>query len=189
VTNTNDFRRYSYQSDTAYLINSFDFARGSQAPKLRPQEKPDDGLKLRENKKLKSKSQLKKEQKTAFAKMVKLAAVAVICLAMIGLLLHSFALKNELTREITAKQTAIANAESEFISLQSALNNMVSMSKIDKYAVEELGMTKMRSNQIQYMDVDSFKAQRLKALKAQKEKEQKKKDSAKKQQSGNKKQN
>jgi cell division protein FtsL len=168
VTNTNDFRRYSYQSDTAYLIDSFDFSRGSQAPKLRPQDKPAEKLKVRENQQLKSRSELKREQKNAFAKAVRIAAVAVISLVMIALVLHSMALKNELTREITAKQTSIANAESEYISLQSELNSLVSMSMIDKYAVEELGMTKMRSNQIQYMNVDAYKTARQKAAEKKK---------------------
>ena len=162
MTNTNDFRRYSYQYDTSYLINSFDISRGSQAPKLRPQDKPEK-LRVRENKKLKSRSELKREQKSAFMKAVRIAAVAVISLAMICLVLHSLALKNELTREISAKQTEIANAQSEYISLESQLNSLVSMSMIDKYAVEELGMTKIKSNQIQYMNVDEYKAAREKA--------------------------
>ena len=168
MTNTNDFRRYSYQNDTAYLINSFDFSRGSQAPKLRPQDKPQEKLKVRESKGLKSRGELRKEQKSAFSKAVRIAAVAVITLVMICLVLHSLALKNELTREISSKQTAIANAQSENISLQSELNSLVSMSMIDKYAVEELGMTKMRSNQIQYMNVDEFKAKKQKEAERQK---------------------
>lgn len=185
MTNTNDFRRYSYQSDTAYLINSFDFSRGSQAPKLRPQDKPADNLKVRENKQLKSRSELKREQKSALLKAARIAAVAVISLVMIALVLHSMALKNELTKEIEHKQTAIANAQSENISLQSELNSLVSMSMIDKYAVEQLGMTKMRSNQIQYMNVDEFKAARQKAAEKKKADELKKAEQKAKAQKGN----
>lgn len=174
MTNTNDFRRYSYQSDTAYLINSFDFSRGSQAPKLRPQEKPAEKLRVRENERLKSRSELKKEQKSAFRHAARVVGVAVLCLAMICLVLHSLALKNELTKEISAKQTEIANAQSEFISLQSELNSLVSMSMIDKYAVEELGMTKMKSNQIQYVNVEEYKEQHKKAAQKKKAAENKK---------------
>jgi len=174
VTNTNDFRRYSYQSDTAYLIDSFDFSRGSQAPKLRPQEKPAEKLRVRENERLKSRSELKKEQKSAFRHAVRVVGVAVLSLAMICLVLHSLALKNELTKEISAKQTEIANAQSEFISLQSELNSLVSMSMIDKYAVEELGMTKMKSNQIQYVNVAEYKVQHKKAVQKKKAAENKK---------------
>lgn len=160
VTNTNDFRRYSYLSDTSYLIDSFSYTSTSQAPKLRPDAEPDRGLKVRENKKIKSKGELKAEQKSALAKAVKIAAVSVISFVMVVLVIHSYAQKNELTRSIESTQTQIENANSEYISLQSRLDSLVSMRMIDKYAVEELGMTKVKSNQIQYINVNDYKAQR-----------------------------
>jgi len=164
VTNTNDFRQYSYSNDTSYLIDSFSYSRASHAPKLRPQEDP--RLKLREGKsKIKTKSQLRAEQKAAFKKAIIVVGVAVISLLMIGLSLHSFAVKNELTRQIQKTQTSIANANSENISLQSRLDALVSISTIDKYAVEELHMTKVKSNQIKYINVDDFKNFREKELK------------------------
>ena len=156
MTNTNDFRKYSYSSDTSYLIESFSYNRGSQAPKLRPEEDPK--LKLREGKsKLKSKAQLKKEQKAGFIKAAVVVSVAAICLLLIAFSLHSFALKNELTRDIQKTQTSIANANSEHISLESQLDALYSISAIDKYAVEELHMSKVKSNQIKYISVDDFK--------------------------------
>ena len=156
MTNTNDFRKYSYSSDTAYLIESFNYSNAAHAPKLRPEEDP--RLKVREGKaKLKSKAQLRSEQKSAFKRAVLVVSVAVISLLMIGLSLHSFAVKNELTREIQKTQTSIANAHSENISLQSQLDALVSIRTIDKYAVEQLHMTKVKSNQIRYINVDEFK--------------------------------
>ena len=162
MTNTNDFRRYSYSSDPAYLINQFDFSRGSQAPKIKPQSQPDvnKGFKVHENKTFKTKSQLKAEQKRGVSSTLKIAAVAVTCFVMIALVIGSLAVKNELTKEIAAKQTQIANAQSENISLQSELDSLVSVSMIDDYAVNKLGMKKVKSNQIQYVDVDGYKAQK-----------------------------
>lgn len=162
MTNTNDFRRYSYSSDPAYLINQFDFSRGSQAPKIKPQAQPEvnRGFKVRENKSFKSKSQLKAEQKHGVLKSLKIACVAVTCFVMIALVIGSLAVKNELTKEIAAKETQIANAQSENISLQSELDSLVSVSMIDDYAVNKLGMKKVKSNQIQYVDVDGYKTQR-----------------------------
>ncbi|MBQ9516519.1 MAG: hypothetical protein IJR60_00385 [Eubacterium sp.] len=174
MTNTNDFRGYTGYGSSNYLIDSFDVTRGSHAPKLRPQEEPSQPLKLRQNKKLKSKSVLRKEERISVAKAIKVAAVAVLCLGMICMVLHSMALKNELTKEISAKQTAIANAQSDYISLQSQLNSAVSMKTIDKVAVEKLGMTKMNSNQIQYMDVDEFVAAQKKAAEKEKAEAEKK---------------
>lgn len=155
MTNTNDFRKYSYSSDTTYLIESFSLTRGSQAPKLRPEE--DKSLKVRKGGKKKTRKQLKAEQKAALKTSAVVISVAVISLLMIAMALHSFALKNELTRQIQTTQTNIANANSEYISLESQLDALVSISTIDKYAVEELGMTKVKSNQIRYINVDEFK--------------------------------
>lgn len=156
MTNTNDFRQYSFRNDTSYLIESFSYSKASHAPKLRPKE--DEGLKVHEGgAKLKNKSQLKAEQKASLRKMIIVVSVAVISLLMIGLALHSFAVKNELTRQIQSTQTNIANANSENISLQSQLDALVSISTIDKYAVEELNMTKVKSNQIKYINVEEYK--------------------------------
>lgn len=181
MTNTNDFRRYSYSSDPAYLINQFDFSRGSQAPKIKPQSQPDvnKGFKVHENKTFKTKSQLKAEQKRGVSSTLKIAAVAVTCFVMIALVIGSLAVKNELTKEIAAKQTQIANAQSENISLRSELDSLVSVSMIDDYAVNKLGMKKVKSNQIQYVDVDGYKAQKQAQLGKQASQNAKAKASAK----------
>ena len=166
MTNTNDFRQYSYQSDTARLISSFNYTRGSQAPKVKPEYEPERKLRATEAKGIKSKAQLVHEQRVSRKKAIRVTVAAVIFLAMIGVVLNSFVIKNQLTREISKQETAIANAQSEHISLQSQLNIMYSVSMVDKYAVDKLKMAKVRQGQIQYMDVDSFKADRLKKKKA-----------------------
>lgn len=170
MTNTSDFRRYSYSNDPSTLISAFSYTRGSQAAKVRPQPKEQENeIKLRESNGIKSKYELKKEQKAASLTMIKIVAVALICFAMIGLVLNSFAYKNKLTREIASQEINIANAQSEYISLQAELNSLVSISMIDKYAVEELGMSKVKSNQIQYINVKEFRSQREKTLSQQKD--------------------
>ena len=87
-----------------------------------------------------------------------------IVIGFVGLTLYSFAVKNELTREISSAKVNIANAQSENISLQSELDTMVSISMIDDYAVNKLHMTKMESNQIQYMDVNQYKQDYMKKI-------------------------
>lgn len=169
MTNTNDFRKYSYATDTSYMIDSFSYSRSSSqaAPKLRPEAEPDAlrDFKVRENSKRKSINQLKKEQKSAFVKMIMIIGVALLCFSMVALVLNSFVIKNEMTKEIAAMQYEISNAQSEHISLQSQLDAMVSISMIDEYAVSKLGMTKVKSNQIQYMDVNEYKAKRADMIK------------------------
>lgn len=164
MTNTNDFRRYSYQYDTANLISAFNYTRGSHAPKVKPEyEQPERKLRVRDANGIKSQPQLIHEQKRSARSVIRITLAAVLCLVMIGVVLNSFAVKNQLTRELASKQTEIANAESEYISLQSQLNAMFSVSMIDKYAVEKLGMSKVRQGQVQYMDVNSYREQAKKA--------------------------
>ncbi len=169
MTNTNDFRQYSYQSDTARLISSFNYTRGSQAPKVKPEYDEGYGRKLRatEAKGIKSEAQLRHETRVSRNKAIRVVAVAVLFLAMIGFVLNSFVIKNQLTREITKQEVAIANAQSEYISLQSQLNIMYSVSMVDKYAVNKLKMSKVRQGQIQYMDVAEYKAAQLKKKKTE----------------------
>ena len=69
--------------------------------------------------------------------------------------------------------------QSENISLQSELDSLVSVSMIDDYAVNKLGMKKVKSNQIQYVDVDGYKAQKQAQLGKQANQNAKAKASAK----------
>lgn len=157
MTNTGDFRRYSYSSDASYALKAFDVSRSSSsaAPAYIPE--PNRGLKVRENGKRKSKNQLKYEQKLGFGKMVMIIAAAVLMIAMFFGVLHTYAQKNELNHAISNLESQLSVAQSENTRINSELNSLVSMSMIEKYAVEELGMTKMQTQQIRYINVSEFK--------------------------------
>lgn len=157
MTNPNDFRQYAYQYDPSYLIDGFDVSRSSTAPNRRTQTHSVGKITLHENPNVKSGKEILQDQRTSFKQAVLTVAVAVICFLLIGSVVASFAVKNECTRELAKQQTLIMNEQSEHISLQSKLDAMVSISMIDDYAVNKLGMTKVKSNQIQYMDVDGYK--------------------------------
>lgn len=165
MTNSNDFRRYSYQYDTSYMIKDFNLSRSSAAPKHT--ETPSDGkkLKLRENKSVKSSEQILKDERLGFKNAIVLLTVAAVIIAFVGFTIHSFALKNELTREVSSIETKISYAQSENISLNSRLDTMVSIGTIDEYAVNELHMTKLKPSQIQYIDVQKYKAERMEKIK------------------------
>ncbi|WP_177917989.1 Tfp pilus assembly protein FimT/FimU [uncultured Eubacterium sp.] len=165
MTNTNDFRRYSYQHDTSYMIKDFNLNRSSAAPKHREIPETEKKLKLRENKAVKTSEQILKDEKLGFKNAVVLLGIAAVVIALVGFTLHSFALKNELTREVSSMQTQISYAQSEGISLNSRLDAMVSIGTIDDYAVNELHMTKMKPSQIQYMDVEKYKQERMEKIK------------------------
>jgi len=158
MTNTGDFRRYSYSSDTAYALKAFDVGRSSAAPAYVPKKKKD--LRVRENESRKSRNQLLQEQRVTAARAAFVIVSALLMIAMLFCALHTFAKKNELTYEISTLQTQLSVAESENTRINSELNSLVSMSMIDQYAVEELGMSKVQSNQIRYIDVAQFKEER-----------------------------
>ncbi len=163
MTNTGDFRRYSYSSDASYAVRAFDVQRSSAAPSYIPEPNHRKSFKVRENTKKKSRSQLVAEQKIGFAQIVKIAIVSILSLAMLFGILYNFAQKNELIHEISQLETDLSVAQSESTRLNSELDSLVSMSMIDQYAVEQLGMTKMKSNQIRYIDVSQYKEKRLAA--------------------------
>jgi len=67
MTNTNDFRRYSYQYDAAYAVDAFNAVRSSAAPKKAEQPRPlRRGLSIAPNTKMKSRAQLVAEPKMNF---------------------------------------------------------------------------------------------------------------------------
>lgn len=162
MTNTGDFRRYSYAGDTTYLIESFTNSRSSAAPAYTPNTNKK--LRVRENEQRKSKKQLLQEQKINFGRVATIVIVSVLMLAMFFGVLSTYAKKNELNHEIANLQSDLAIAQSENTRINSELNALVSVSMIDQYAVEELGMTKMQSNQIRYIDVSEYKEERQNAV-------------------------
>ena len=170
MTNTGDFRRYSYGTDAAYALKAFDVSRSSTAPAYSP--KKDRDLKVHENVKRKSKSQLFREQRESRVKAAAIFSIAVVVVAMFFGMLHTNAQKNELRHEINDLNTQLSIAQSENTRINSELNSLVSMSMIDQYAVEKLGMTKVQSNQIHYIDVSQYKEEQLSAAQGVKAPEQ-----------------
>lgn len=158
MTNTNDFRRYSYQYDAAYAVDAFNMSRSSAVPKTAAASKERRrGLSVAPNTKKKSKAQLVAEQKISIRKAAAIASAVTVVMCMFFAVVFTFVQKNELNREIARLKSDIAVAESENISLNAELEAMVSVSQIDTYAVEKLGMTRLDSNQIKYVDTAKYK--------------------------------
>jgi cell division protein FtsL len=164
MVQSNDFRRYSYVSDASYALNAFNQTRSSAAPKLRPDTGR--GLKVAPNSKRKSLDELQQEQKVSFRKMLYIVGVTVLCIAMLSGVLFTYVQKHELNCSIRSSKNDIAIAHSENVSLNAELESMVSVSQIDAYAVENLGMTRLQSNQIKYIDSTEFGIQRAAAISA-----------------------
>lgn len=157
MVNTNDFRRYSYDSDAAYALEAFNKTRSSAAPEVhRPARKK---LSLYPKTTAKSKKQLIMEQRAARARAFEIVAVVGLVLAMLFGVLYTYVQKNELTKSIAGIQQEISVAKSENVSLNAELEALVSVSQIDSYALEKLGMTRLESNQIVYIDTSEYEAE------------------------------
>lgn len=83
----------------------------------------------------------------------KASAFALVSLACIALILLSRAQSDELTREIAKVENNIQTAESESVRLNTAMNSLISMDKVDAYAEDVLGMVKVQNYQITYIDM------------------------------------
>lgn len=155
MVNTNDFRRYSYDGDAAYALEAFNKTRSSAAPEIQPRRKR--RLTVSPNTEMKSRKELVREQKRAFAQVAEILTVTVLVLTMLFGVLFTYVQKNELTKSIANIQDEISVAQSENVSLNAELEALVSVSQIDSYAVEKLGMTRLQSNQIRYIDTSQYK--------------------------------
>lgn len=157
MVNNSDFRRYSYDGDAAYALKAFNRTRSSAAPEVRrPARKK---LTLSPNTERKSKAQLVKEQRAARVRVAEITIVVSLVLAMLSAVLFTYVQKNELTKSIAGIQQEISVAKSDNVSLNAELEALVSVSQIDSYALEKLGMTRLQSNQIRYIDTSEYEAQ------------------------------
>ena len=157
MVNNSDFRRYSYDGDAAYALKAFNRTRSSAAPEVRrPARKK---LTLSPNTERKSKAQLVKEQRAARVRVAEITIVVSLVLAMLSAVLFTYVQKNELTKSIAGIQQEISVAKSDNVSLNAELEALVSVSQIDSYALEKLGMTRLQSNQIGYIDTSEYEAQ------------------------------
>lgn len=158
MTNTNDFRQYAYQYDPSTLIAGFDVRRGSAAPNIKSTPQTTRRITLTENPTRKSKKELVHEQQKARQQVRNIVVVASICFILIAAVITSLAIKNDATRNLAREQNNLSNAISEEVCLHTQIDSMVSIGMIDEYA-NQMGMTKVKSNQIQYMDVGEYKAE------------------------------
>ena len=170
MVNTNDFRRYSYDSDAAYALEAFNKTRSSAAPEVqRPARKR---LSLNPNTVNKSRKQLIMEQRAARARAVEIVVVVGLVLAMLFGVLYTYVQKNELTKSIAGTQQEISVAKSETVSLNAELEALISVSQIDSYALEKLGMTRLESNQIVYIDTSEYEAEQKQEQQQQEQQDQ-----------------
>ncbi|MBS7390431.1 MAG: hypothetical protein KIG33_08870, partial [Oscillospiraceae bacterium] len=83
----------------------------------------------------------------------KIIAISVFLLSMLSALLYGRIKVDELDRQISATETKITTAQSENVRLNMQLDSMISLKNVEEYAQTNLGMVKMESYQIEYIDL------------------------------------
>lgn len=142
--------------------SSYDFERfepktavqGSAAPAYKPKTEQKPQIRLVEKPKI-SKAQLKAQSRAAGFKAAKIFVIATVILCFMAAVIYSRVQVDEITRDISSMETKIKNAQSDSVKLDTELNSMMSIDKVEEIAVNELGMVKVQDYQVVYVDLSS----------------------------------
>ena len=97
---------------------------------------------------------VKIKNKRALKNVVNVMSIAVILSLIIGVIWTNAEI-TKTTTGIAAAQNAIIEAESEKTYLEFTLESRMSLNEIEDYAVGVLGMVKMDSSQIEYVEIET----------------------------------
>lgn len=86
-------------------------------------------------------------------KALKTIALALVLFSMISSLIYCRVTIDNIGREITTVDSKISEAKSEQVRLQTQLDSMISLDKVEDYAVNVLGMVKLENYKITYFNV------------------------------------
>ncbi|HIZ20295.1 MAG TPA: hypothetical protein H9674_05480 [Firmicutes bacterium] len=129
--------------------------RGTEAYDLSLFEpRPAKIVELKPNKKM-LKAQRKKAKIQAVLNTAATLSVAAITVTVLGLMLASRVRMTELDTVINAREERLVELQSEEARLTDELGRMVSTESVENYAQNTLGMQKMESYQIEYIQVGS----------------------------------
>lgn len=78
-----------------------------------------------------------------------------LVLAIAGAILYSHMTLTRLTREAAAQESALETLESEYVALKAQQDRALSLSYVEDYARNSLGMVKMDNNQIEYIEMNN----------------------------------
>lgn len=103
--------------------------------------------------KKKTVAEAKREMRVGALQTAKILVIALCLLSMFAALLYSRLRADELQREIDAANAQLKVEQGENVRLNMQLDSMISLEKVENYARDELGMTKVEGYQIEYIDL------------------------------------
>jgi cell division protein FtsB len=124
-------------------------ANVSTAPKKAPDARPQ--VRVLTNKTKKHKNAVSAIFRRS--SIIKAVAILLCCLTIFGMKLYSQAKLDEVNRNISRTQKALEESKAENVRLQMQLNSIVSIEKVEEYAVNTLGMVKIEAGQVEYIDL------------------------------------
>lgn len=89
---------------------------------------------------------------------IQVIALMLASVFVLSFMIFSLVQLNEVNSEITQAQKELRVAQSENVRLNSQLETQMSLQNVAKYAEENLGLTKMGSNQVNYISISSGNA-------------------------------
>ncbi len=101
----------------------------------------------------KSREQRQSEERSARRNSVFILVFAALFLGIFCLQINTGARNYEISRQISSVRSAIEAEKSENVRLNSQLNGITSIGNIDDYATRVLGMAKVESYQVEYIDL------------------------------------
>lgn len=131
---------YAYNSNAAYDFSQFEVDENA-ARKPKPKPKTENHIKLHKTSAAKSGNWFKTVAVVAFAALIAFVFV------------NGKAVISELSIDISEGTTALEEAKNENARLQSELDGMVSLSKVDEVATTALGLQKTAKSQVRYISV------------------------------------
>lgn len=145
------------QNQNVYKFSMFDsYDYGTSAPQLEPVYEPEViPEKKQAVKKKKSQSVSAAQKKATRASYVSSAKILLSVFAVafvLGIVLFLNVKMDETATKINAIQSEINIEKSENVRLESALEGMVSIDKVEDYAEQNLGMVKLENYRITYFD-------------------------------------
>lgn len=140
----------NYSVDYAFdMFEERPAARSNAAPQKAPEKRE---VPLRRVSP-KTRQEKQKETRRNAGTSAKVFVIAALLLAVLCMQISVGAKKYEINRQIDEIENQINVAKSENVRLNSVLSNYVSLSEVEEYATKILGMKKLESYQIEYIDL------------------------------------
>lgn len=137
-------------------IYEYDFSafESSAARKLKIKEEQQERprlVKLEAEPEIKSPQQMRRESRTARIRCIRAAVVLTVLSALFMTYIYAFYQCDSIDRKINSLNTEYNMVCGQNTELEMKLSNMVSLEQIEKIAVEELGLVKLNSADIEFV--------------------------------------